>query len=211
MSATTATNGRRQGRTFNLNPAEFEANWARRPAFVWSDVDRPDDAWAFGLYVLRHRDSGLIDQSNAATIAAALAPFEAVDDVVRLTCGHFGFGWTEEVAVRVFRADDAAVTTLAFDTLGALVGHLATYPILDEDDYAARSLEAAHESIRFALVGSGVDCDTLPDGWETRVYRWLSRHAPEQVEDRDDRGPSPDDESVVEALTALCLIAPLDA
>lgn len=211
MIATNVMSGQRQGRTFNLDPAGFEANWTSRPAFAWSDVARPDDAWAFGLYVLRHRDSGLIDQSNAAAIAAALAPFEATGDVVWLTCGHFGFGWTEEVAVRVFRADDAAATTPAFDVLDALVGRLAAYPILDEDDHAARSMEAAHESIRFALVGSDVDRDALPDGWESRVYRWLFRHAPEQVEDCDDRGPSPDDESVVEALTALCLIAPLDA
>lgn len=211
MSATSVTSGRRQGRTFNLDPAEFEANWTRRPAFAWSDVARPDDAWAFGLYVLRHRDSGLIDQSNAAANVAALALFEATGDVIRLTCGHFGFGWTEEIAVRVFRADDPAATTPAFDSLDALVGRLAAYPVLDEDDHAARSLEAAHESIRFALVGSGVDRDALLDGWESRVYRWLSQYAPEQVEDRDDRGPSPDDESVVEALTALCLISPLDA
>lgn len=211
MNAANVMSGRRQGRTFNLDPAEFEANWTRRPAFAWSDVTRPDDAFAFGLYALRHRDSGLIDQSNAAAIVAALAPFEATGDVVRLTCGHFGFGWTEEVAVRVFRADDTTATTPAFAALDALVGRLATYPILDEDDHAARSLEAAHESIRFALVGSDVDCDALPDGWESRVYRWLYQHASEQVEDRDDRGPSPVDESVVEALTALCLIAPLDA
>lgn len=211
MSVTNMTSGRRQGRTFNLDPAEFEANWTRRPAFAWSDVARPDDAWAFGLYVLRHRDSGLIEQSNAATVAAALAPFEAAGDVVRLTCGHFGYGWTEEVAVRVYRGDDAGVTTPAFDALDALVGRLAAYPVLDEDDYAARSLDAAHESIRLALIGSEIDRDALPDGWETRVYRWLAAHAPEQVEDRDDRGPSPDDESVVEALTALSLIAPIDA
>lgn len=211
MNAMSVTSEVRQGRTFNLDPAEFEANWTRRPAFAWSDAARPDDAWAFGLYALRHRDSELIEQSNAAAITAALAPFEASGNVVQLTCGHFGYGWTEEVAVRVFRADDPTATTPAFDALDALVGRLAAYPILDEDDHAARSLEAAHESICFALVGSDVDRDALPDGWETRVYRWLSRHAPEQVEDRDDRGPSPDDESVVEALTALCLIAPLEA
>ena len=211
MSATNVTGGRQQGRTFNLDPAEFEANWTRRPAFAWSEVARPDDARAFGLYVLRHRDSGLIEQSNAATVVAALAPFEAAGDVVRLTCGHFGYGWTEEVAVRVFRADDSAATTPAFDALNALVGRLAAYPILDDADHAARSLDAAQESIRFALVGSDVDRDALPDGWESRVFRWLAANAPEQVDDRDDRGPSPDDESVVEALTALCLIAPLDA
>lgn len=106
MSATNMTSGRRQGRTFNFDPAELEANWTGRPAFAWSDVARPDDAWAFGLYVLRHPDSGSIDQFNAATIVAAVAPLEVASDNVRLTCGHVGYGRTKEFAARVFRADE---------------------------------------------------------------------------------------------------------
>ncbi len=195
----------------HLDPAEFVGNWSRRRDFAWSDVERPDDAEAFGLFVLRHRDSGLIDQSNAQLIAAALAPFERCGDVVPLTCIHFAHGWTREVAVRVYRDDERDVPSEAFVVLDGLLARLAAYPILDESDHAARERDAALDGIRVALIGSAVNCNALPDGWEERVYGWLAEHDERQLENTDDTGALPDEEAVIEALTALCLIAPLDA
>jgi hypothetical protein len=197
-----------------IEPQTFAGNWLKREAFAWSPRDRPDEAEAFGLFVLRTRDSGLIEQSNAAVIARALEPFagddEATSDVVLLRCRHFGFGWCDEVAVRVYRTGTRG-TTEAFDTLAALVGRMGHDAVLDELDHARRSYDAALENIRASLIGTVVCVDRLPAGWEGQVYRWLLVNDARQLEDSDDRGAAPGDEAVVEALTALCLIAPIDA
>lgn len=193
-----------------LDPTTFVGNWRMHEAFAWSIRHRPDDADAYGLLVLRHRDSGLIDQSNAAVIRQALEPFddgEGTGGAIVLNCNHFAYGWMEEVAVRVYRRG-TTTTTAAFDTLARLVGRLAGYPILDELDYSRRVHAAALEGIRIAVIG--VDRDALPDDWEGQVYAWLSENDDRQLENRDGNGARPDEEAVVEALTALCLIAPID-
>lgn len=195
-----------------LDPATFVGNWIKRDAFAWSVRERPDDAEAYGLFVLRHRDSGLIEQSNAAVIRRALEPFDDGDDTgdaIVLSCNHFACGWTEELAVRVYRRG-ATCTTSAFDTLAGLVARLAGHPILDELDYSRREHDAALAGIRCALIGTGVDRDAQPDDWEGQVFTWFSANDADQLENRDDTGASPDEESVIEALTAMCLISPLD-
>jgi hypothetical protein len=195
-----------------LDPNTFVGNWLRRESFAWSIRHRPDDAEAYGLFVLRHRDSGLVEQSNAALIRRALEPFddgEDTGDAIILSCNHFAYSWTEEVAVRVYRRRTTC-TTSAFDTLAGLVARMAADPILDEFDHSRREHEAALAGIRCALIGSGVDRDALPDGWELQVYTWLSANDERQLENWDDRGATPDPEAVIAALTALRLISPLE-
>ena len=43
----------------------------------------------------------------------------------------------------------------------------------------------------------------LPEGWDSEVYSWLSDNDPNQLENRDDQGGWPDEESLRVAFTAL--------
>ncbi len=55
-------------------------NWQRFPCFAWShsrDLDDPQD-WT--IIYTHHRDSGLLDQSNAEFIGKTLDTFTEADD-----------------------------------------------------------------------------------------------------------------------------------
>ena len=55
--------------------SQAAGNWKRYSCFCWDrmrEIDDPDD-WA--IIYTHHRDSGLLDQSNAAAMADALRSF----------------------------------------------------------------------------------------------------------------------------------------
>ena len=73
--------------------------------FCWyrkTDIDRPDD-WA--IFYTHHRDSGLLDQSNAEVIAEAMEKFTEGDDpdVVFESHFHWACGHVDGFSVRVYR------------------------------------------------------------------------------------------------------------
>jgi hypothetical protein len=199
----------RERRQDELSPCTFAGNWRKREAFAWSEQCRPDDAEAFGLFMLRHRDSRLVEQSNGRVIRRELTRFVESGDVEFHRFGHFGYGWAEEVAVRVYRPGTTDPTD-AFQTLARLNERQQATVIIDEIDYSTLEYEAALESFSTALIGSGVDRSALPDGWQVQVYNWLRDSDERQLENVDDQGASPSQEAVIEALTALCLISPIE-
>ena len=80
-------------------------NWHKFECFVWHrriEVGDPDN-WAI-LYT-QHRDSGLLDQSNASVIEKALEPFTESDDpdVVFESHSHWAVGHIGGFSIRVFR------------------------------------------------------------------------------------------------------------
>ena len=122
--------------TMSLEAAAQAAagNWQRFPNFI--SYRHLDDDWC--LVFTHHRDSSLLDRSNAASITAALKPF--MDGDVRPEChGHWMVGWLEGFAIRVYREGEI---TEAFAAYHDLAQQLADYPILDEEDFSRREYEA---------------------------------------------------------------------
>ena len=76
------------------------------------------------------------------------------------------------------------------------------YPILDEEDYSKREYEATLENINDAAWRVKHEY-TLPDGWESDVYSWLSDHRSGSVENRDDQGGYPEEDDLRAAFDAL--------
>ena len=176
-------------------------NWLKFRDFSWhraSDLDSPGD-WF--LSYTHHRDSGLLDQSNAAAIEQALQPFTDGDDP---TVGaehhhHWGVAWIEGWSIRVFR--DGQITA-AFRAYHELAQRLADSPILDEEGYSRRQYEATLDNLADAAWRLKDEYE-LPQEWESVVYNWLSEHDCAAIEDTDDTGAYPTEDQLRVALDDL--------
>ena len=176
-------------------------NWRNFDSFAWfRERDVPDsDKWA--IIYTSNRDSGLLDQSNAAIIAKALEPFTEGDnpDVVFESHNHWAVGHVDGFSIRVFKRGRV---TKAFKVYHELQCRLADYPLLDETDYSNREYEATLANLPLAAWSLKNDYD-LPDGWESDVYSWLSEHRWTAIENVDDQGGWPSEEELIEAFDAL--------
>lgn len=173
-------------------------NWQRFQCFVWfraSDLARPEE-WA--VIYTKNRDSGLLDQSNAAAIAKALKPYTG-RDVVFESHSHWAMGHVDGFSIRVVRRGRI---TKAFRTYHELTERMSAYPILDETDYSNREYEATLENI--PLAGWRLkDRFDLKEGWADEVYSWLDENRCSALENTDDQGGWPDEEDIEAALLAL--------
>lgn len=179
---------------------EAAGNWKRFDCFVWyrDDIDDADN-WA--IIYSHHRDSGLLDLSNAGVIAKALEPFTDGDDpdVVMESHNHWAVGHVDGFSIRVFR--DGKITD-AFRQYHELAESESQYPILDESDYSNREYEATVANIADAAWRLKDDFE-LPEDWQYEVYGWLSDNDPGEVENRDDQGGYPSERSLRNAFNAL--------
>lgn len=181
--------------------AESAGNWRDFNCFVWwrkDELDREED-WM--IHYSHHRDSGLLDQSNAEQIRQALASFTEGDDpdVVEESHSHFLVGHIDGFSMRVFR--DGEITE-AFRTFHKLMESLAAYPILDEEDFSNREYEATVENIVDAAWRLRDDYD-LPENWQYEVYGWLSDNECSEIECCGDQGGYPSEDSLRRAMDAL--------
>lgn len=180
---------------------ESAGNWRTFECFSWwreRDLDHPDD-WM--IHYTHHRDSGLLDQSNSEQIRKKLEPFTESDDpdVNEESHNHWAVGHIDGFSLRVFR--DGEITK-AFRTLHKLMESLTAYPILNEEDFSNRELEATVESIVDAAWRVNDDYD-LPEGWQYEVYSWLSDHECNELESTGDQGGYPSEDSLRRAMDAL--------
>ena len=169
-------------------------------SFAWQ---RPDGDHDFCIVYTSNRDSGLLDQSNAAAIEAELQPYlNAIrPNIFKQSHNHWAVGHVDGYAIRVYRKGKV---TAVFRKWCELQARLADYPVLDEEAYGTLEYEAtlaniASEGSRFVKTGA-------PDDWASQVYSFLSEAYPRDVENRDDQGGSPEREHVREALIDLDLI-----
>lgn len=175
-------------------------NWRKFESFGWHDKPENPERWA--IVYTSNRDSGLMDQSNAAVIDKALEPFCGGDDpdCRAESHNHWACGYVDGYAIRV-RGSDGELTP-AWLAWCELQCALADYPLLDDSDYSERQYESALESIR--LEGRSLVKDGVPEGWESEVWSWLANNDPSELEDDgQDQGPYPSRESVESALEAL--------
>ena len=180
---------------------EAAGNWTRFECFAWSrskELDSPDDWY---ITYSHHRDSGLLDQSNAAAMEEALEPYTEGDDpdVVPEHHSHWACGWIDGFSIRVFR--DGQITD-AFRRYHELAQRLDEYPLLDEEDYSRREYDATLENIGNAAYRIADDYE-LPEDWAEEVYSWLSDNDPAAVENTDDQGGYPSEDQLRAAFEAL--------
>ena len=181
--------------------SQAAGNWKRYSCFCWDRLREIDDPEDWAIIYTHHRDSRLLDQSNAAAMADALMSFSETEnpDVVFESHSHWAVGHVDGFSIRVYR-DDAI--THAFHTYYRLMEQLDGYPVLDEADYSSREYEAALENIEDAAwrIKSTYD---LHDGWEAEVYEWLSAHRPGADANKDDRGAYPSEYDLLDAFNGL--------
>ena len=176
-------------------------NWQSFNCFVWFPPDELKDAEQWAIIYTHHRDSGLLDQSNAAVIEKAMQPFTKGEDrdVLFERHTHWAVGHIDGFSVRVFK--NGEITT-AFKTYYELAQQMEAYPILDESDYSDREYEATLENIEDAAWRLKNDFE-LPEGWESEVYSWLSDHRCGEIENVDDLGGYPSEQALKDAFDAL--------
>lgn len=180
---------------------ESAGNWRDFDSFVWWREREIEDSDQWMMHYTHHRDSGLLDQSNAEQIRKALETFTEGDDpdVVEESHNHWAVGHIDGFSMRVFRNGQI---TEAFRTFHGLMERIANYPILDEDDFSTREYEATVENIVDAAWRLRDDY-ALPENWQYEVYGWLSDHECREIESSSDQGGYPSEESLRRAFTGL--------
>lgn len=176
-------------------------NWRRFDCFCWGRAREIDDPDSWAIIYTKHRDSGLLDQSNAAAIAKVMREFTDTDDpdVVFESQSHWAVGCISGFSIRVIRRGKP---TPAFERYHELAISLADYPILDETDYSNREYEATLENIVDAAWRLKRQFN-LPDEWESRVYSWFSDNDDRAIENRDGQGGYPSEEQLKAAFIGL--------
>jgi hypothetical protein len=176
-------------------------NWRKFQCFCWHRSRDMEDADQWAVLYTHNRDSGLLDQSNAAVIDKALVPFTEADDpdVVFESHFHWAVGHVDGASIRVYREGQI---TDAFKAYHELAERLADYPLLDEEDYSRREFEQTLANVADAAWRLKHDYD-LPQDWESEVYHWLSDNDPRAVENRDDQGGYPSEDQLRAAFDAL--------
>ena len=187
-----------------LAAQELAGNHRDFECFAWWNRPADDESWA--IVYTHHRDSGLLDQSNAAAIEKALEAFMdgEAGDVVAQRHTHWAVGWLEGYAIRVF--DQDGNITVAFRRYCELRAKLSDYPILDESDYSQREYDATVENIREA--GRRFVSDDAPPEWAAEAFSWFWECNQRAVENRDDQGGYPSDEEMKECLADLGWLDP---
>ena len=173
---------------------EAAGNWRKFDCFCWHRSRDLDDADRWAILYTHNRDSGLLDQSNAAAIEKVMEPFTETDDpdVVFESHSHWAVGHIDGMSIRVFR--DGQITK-AFQAYHALAERLADYPILDEEDYSRREFDQTLANLPDAAWKLKHEYD-LPQDWECDVYHWLSDNDPGAIENRDDQGGYPSEDQL---------------
>lgn len=171
-------------------------NWREFGSFCW--FDRPVDADDFAIVYTHNRDSGLLDQSNAAVIAKEMEPFVESGDVRSESHSHWACGWVAGFAIRVFHHGKV---TPAFAKCHELKERLDDYPVLDECGYSNLEYDAAVENIGNAGYRIPREFD-VPDDWAEQVYSWLLDHS-YHCENTDDQGYWPSDDELAAAVERL--------
>jgi hypothetical protein len=190
--------------TLDLEDAAKKAagNWQSFNSFIWFRDPELEDADQWAIIYTHNLDSGLLDKSNAEQTAEAMEPFTEGDDpdVVFESHSHWAVGTISGFSVRVFDLDGNI--TEAFRAYFELAERMADYPVLNESDYAEKEYDSTLENFEDAAWRLKRQF-VLPEGWVGDVYSWLSDNDSAQIENRDDQGGYPSEESLRSAFVAL--------
>jgi hypothetical protein len=169
----------------------------------FGDNDQMFETWTLGP-VIEHRDSGLIDRSNAEALRRFLAKDPTLtDDYSIAEASHWAVGYVEHLSYRVVDADGKPSRIARI--VKAWFAYLAdVYPIADEDLHSEMECNATDEWIAQdgPSVAGKLDY-VLPEDWQYKVTDWWSNHRSSALECVDDQGASPDEDDYEAAFEAL--------
>lgn len=160
----------------------------------------PDRRWSLGP-VIRHRDSGLLEQSNAAVLIRRLESDPSLEGTWEVFgANHWAVGWVDHIAFLAVGEDGRPTRTAR--VIKAHFDALTDYPVADEEDYGQREHEATLENIASHSMRGRLREDA-PDSWASDIHDYLSENDQGAVENRDDQGGCPDDSEFEAAARAL--------
>lgn len=179
-------------------------------------LDRPSDfgyfgnldmfkTWSLGP-IIEHRDSTLIDQSNASEIKKIFESHsEHESDWAITSYNHWAVGWVDHLSLRVYkRVLHTLVPCKVLSVWQDIEDRLADYPLLNEDDYSEREYNATLENIENAAdYYAGQHDVDLPEDYASTLFSWFWDNIQSAVENTDDTGGYPSAEELAEAFTAL--------
>jgi hypothetical protein len=181
---------------------ELANNHKKFDCFAWNN--EPENSENFAIVYLSNRDSGILAKTNEKVIIDALnaleVPEETDDDLPdwwEESHSHWAVGHVDGVVLRVY--DEKGNVTKAFSEYAKLKFQMDEYPVLDDEAYSEKELEATLDNIKSNLGRF----DLKEEVDESEVYRWLSEHDPGAIESTDDQGGYPSDEQLKEALIAM--------
>jgi hypothetical protein len=177
-------------------------NWKKFTSFHWYNAPNDADNWC--IIYTRHRDSSLLEESNASAIADILEKEEFDNDVRYENHAHWTVGHIDGYAIRCINPDGTITT--AFKALIKIADRLHNYPVLNEDDYSEKQYAASLENID--CEGSLLLKENAPEDWCKQVFSWLWENAQDELEDTDDQGYYPSKDSIRDALRCLGLLNP---
>jgi len=174
-------------------------------SFGWGS--RPDDDENWMIVNVSSRDSGLVEESNAAVYERELHwndekkehPFG--DDVVSESHNHWACGYVNALVIRVYKEGTKDITE-AFECWHGLYCAQSDYPLLDDSDHSAREYEAQHTAIENC---SNVFDNDPPKGWVNDVWGWLwdNDQSCQLFDYCEGEGPYANDDDVCKALDGL--------
>lgn len=182
----TATNYQAEAEQAVKETAEIK-NFAYR-----GEVDL-GSTWAITFSM--NRDSGILDQSNYAAVKADMEN-RFPKDVSDERFNHYLVGWKDVLLVRML-GKNGKVTKAGIAAL-EWKDREKDYPVLDDEDYSRRELEATLDNIRQEYG--------LAEYPAQQVYDWLSENDSGALENKDDKGGYPSEEQIETALKALGLM-----
>lgn len=178
-------------------------NWKRFQSFAW--FGKPTDADKMCLYYTHHRDSPILDQSNAAVIERILGRFTAGNhpSVIPQNHSHCLVGWIEGYAIRV--NDRRGKPTKAYIELCNIIDKLNDYPVLDDRDLSEREYNALVDDIEFKLSLYKQRYPDQSHGYmhAGHIMDWLSKNGYDNELEVDEHGNGPSCESVAKAVMAI--------
>jgi hypothetical protein len=126
-----------------VTPNDVKKALARVPDFGYSGELPLFDTWSLGP-TIEHRESDVLDRSNAKALREYLATLpELTDDWEITDCNHWAVGWVKHLSYRVVDADGKPSRMAGI--VKAWFAALRDYPIADENLYSEMEDEEAQE------------------------------------------------------------------
>ncbi len=174
----------------------------RRPgSFMYmGDNEEMFETWSLGP-TIQHRDSPILDKSNAAAMISTLeADPTLADDWYVSESSHWGVGWVEQLSFKVVDTDGKPSRVAR--VIKGMMDSLEEYPVLDDSAFSEMEHEATLKNIGGHYKGSGLHDDT-PDDWGSQMLSWFWDNDQDAVENSEGGGGYPSDKQFEKAARAL--------
>lgn len=153
------------------------------------DNEQMFKTWSLG-FVIRTRDSGIREKSNAKSMLATLESDPSLaEDWELISCSHWGVGWVEQLSFRVVNADGKPSRVAR--VIKGMMDSLEEYPVLDDEDFSRMEYEETLENIESHYRRGGLK-DDIPEDWVSQMFSWFWENDQSAVEACDGGGGYPD-------------------